>query len=605
VNSITNHLEEQVKRICRRHVGTAAVVFSLALAVALGSGVGAENRQSPVATADWPLHSLDQHSTRYSPLSEIDSSNADRLVLKWSVKPDFQPGALRSGTPLVIDGVMYMNGGSTLLALDADTGDELWSAEVDPAFRGGGRGPAYGDGTVYAFGPSLLYATNADTGAPVETFGDGGVLPIVRNALSFKYPDRYPPSIDPTTLGYSMTTPPTYHDGTLFVGVPFSDNVLPGGLVVAVDGTTGETRWVFNTIPQGPQDDGWEIAKDTWSQDARYGGGIWNQPAIDAELGLIFFNASNPSPNYDGSSRKGINLFTNSIIALDIDTGQLEWYFQTLHHDIWDWDLSAGPLLFDIETDGRMVKGIGSLGKNCYAYFLDRETGKPLNPIVETPVPTTTDVPGEEPWPTQPIPHTARGVPQQPFCATYPIVTDPELIDRVRPTFHPHQVNEFVIVAPGLMGGANYGAPSFSPRTGLLYATGKNDAWSIKVNPVGDTMEPGSGNQGHFAVFSEQGQTGITPTATLAAYNPVTGEQAWYAEMTGTTNSGSLATAGDIVVQGIGNGDLHVFDAASGESLFTFRVPRGISASPLSYAVNGRQLISVIATDTVFTFGLP
>jgi glucose dehydrogenase len=139
----------------------------------------------------------------------------------------------------------------------------------------------------------------------------------------------------------------------------------------------------------------------------------------------------------------------------------------------------------------------------------------------------------------------------------------------------------------------------------LLYATGKNDAWSIKVNPVGDTMEPGSGNQGHFAVFSEQGPTGVTPTATLAAYDPITGEQAWYAEMTGTTNSGSLATAGDIVVQGIGNGDLHVFDAASGESLFTVRVARGISASPLSYAVNGRQLISVIATDTVFTFGLP
>ena len=147
MNFVTNHLGEQVKRISRRHVGTAAVVLSLALAVALGSRVGAENSQSPVATSDWPLHSLNQHNTRYSPLNEIDNSNADRLVLKWSVKPDFQPGALRSGTPLVIDGVMYMNGGSTLLALDADTGDELWSAEVDPAFRGGGRGPAYGDGT--------------------------------------------------------------------------------------------------------------------------------------------------------------------------------------------------------------------------------------------------------------------------------------------------------------------------------------------------------------------------------------------------------------------------------------------------------------------------
>ena len=585
--------------------GTRTLVTTVLSLVAVATWVvmpaGAQGRARPSGTTDWPLHNFDERNSRYSPLNEINASNADTLTLKWS----HAAGPIRQITPLVVDGVMYFNSGSNLMAVDAGTGERLWTREITPAFRGGGRGPAYGDGTIYAFGPSILYAVDAKTGELVESFGDGGLLPIVSDALTFKYADKYPPTIDPTSLGYSMTTPPTYLDGTLYVGLPFSDSLLPGGLLVSVDGTTGSIGWVFNTIPQGPQDEGWEIAKDTWSLDNRYGGGIWNQPAIDAELGMIYFNASNPSPNYDGSSRIGQNLFTNALIALDMATGDLAWHYQTLHHDIWDWDLSAGPVLFDVDVDGRTVKGIGSLGKNCYAYMLDRETGRPINPIVETPVPTTTDVPGEEVWPTQPIPYTSRGVPQQPFCATYPIVNDPELVARTRPSFHPHLMNEFVIVSPGLTGGANYGPPSFSARTGLLYATGKNDAWSIKVKSVGDTLQPGPGNQGHFGVIAETGKTGVTPTATLAAYDPATGEQVWYAEMAGTTNSGNMVTAGDIVVQGIGNGDVHVRDANTGQSLFMFSAERGINASPLTYQVDGTQYISVVATDTVLTFGLP
>ena len=402
-----------------------------------------------------------------------------------------------------------------------------------------------------------------------------------------------------------MTNPPTYRDGTLYVGLPFSDSLLPGGLLAAVDGATGGIRWVFNTIPQGPRDEGWEITKDTWSSDERYGGGIWTQPAIDAELGIIYLNAANPSPNYDGSSRKGIKLFTNTIIAVDIATGELAWYFQTLHHDIWDWDLVSGPILFDVTVDGRTVKGIGSLGKTCYVYMLDRETGVPINPIVETAVPTTTDVPGEAAWPTQPIPYTSSGIPQQPFCATYPIVDDPNLAPRVRQSFHPHSKDEFVIVAPGLFGGANFGSPSFSPRTGLLYATGKNDAWSLKVRPVGDTLEPGPGNLGHFAGFTEEGDTGVTATATLAGYDPATGDRAWYTEMPGTTNSGNLVTAGDLVFQGVGTGDFYAFDAESGRQIFKYTAESGIRASPATYQVNGRQYVTVVAANSVLTFGLP
>ena len=348
--------------------------------------------------------------------------------------------------------------------------------------------------STHSAGPPFMYAVDARTGELLESFGRDGLLEVAREALTFKYPDTYPPTVDTTALGFAMTNPPTFANGTLLVGLPFSEGLLPGGLLAAVDGTTGAMRWVFNTIPQEPRDAGWEIAQDTWSRDERYGGGIWVQPAVDTERGLVYFNAANPSPNYDGSSRTGMNLFTNSMMAVDLNSGELAWYYQTLHHDIWDWDLASGPVLFDVTVDGRTVPGIASLGKTCYVYMLNRETGEPINPIVETAVPVVSDVPGEQVWPTQPIPYTSRGIPQQPFCATYPIVPDPELATRLRQSFHPYQVDEFVITSPGNTGGANYGSPSFSPQTGLLYVTGKNDAWSIKVKPVDNSLEPGPGS---------------------------------------------------------------------------------------------------------------
>ena len=580
-----------------------AVVLGLAAALAWGAAPAAAQGVGE-AGDDWPRHNLDEYNSRFSPLAEIDRSNVGSLELKWSMRTDV---TMRVGevTPLVVDGVMYFHSGSTLFAVDGATGEEVWTFEAEEPFTGGGRGPAYGDGRIYAYGQTIMYAVDARTGTLVDSFGRDGLLRITNAALTFKYPDTYPPDIDPLSLGYMMTNPPAYRDGTIYVGLPFSDSLLPGGLLVAADAETGAVKWVFNSIPQGPRDTGWEIARDTWSGPGRYGGGIWTQPAVDAELGMVYFNAANPSPNYDGSSRKGINLFTNSMLAVDMETGELEWYFQTLHHDIWDWDLVAGPILFDIEVDGRPVRGIASLGKTCYVYMLDRATGEPLNPIVETAVPTATDVPGDEVWPTQPVPYTARGIPQQPFCAIYPLIEDPELAPRARQIFQPHSVNEFFIVSPGLMGGANFGSPSFSPRTGLLYATGKNDAWSIKVNPVGDSLEPGPGNMGHFAVFTEEGETGMTVTTTLAAYEPASGRRAWYAEIEGLTNSGNMVTAGDLVFQGAGTGHFYAFDAATGERLFQYEAETGIRSSPATFGAGGAQYVTVIAANTVLTFGLP
>jgi quinohemoprotein ethanol dehydrogenase len=564
--------------------------------------LGSMPRVGQAGNSDWPLHNLDVFNRRYSSANEIDPSNATKLTVKWSFDAE---GGIAEITPLVVDGVMYFNSGSKLVALDAVTGKPIWIFQTKPDFPGGGRGPTYADGKIFAFGPSSMYSVDAKSGKLLENFGDQGLLRLVNKALEFKYPGKYPADLDPASIGYSMKAPTAYYNNTLYVGLALGDSHIPGGLLAAVDATTGAIKWVFNTIPQGPQDEGWEIAKDTWGSGARAGGGIWTQPAIDPELGMIYFNAGNPSPDYDGSARKGINLFTNSAIALNLATGKLVWFNQVVHHDIWDWDLVTAPVLFDVTVAGKSVKGIGVPSKTCYLYLWDRETGKPINPIVETPVPTATDVPEEAPWPTQPIPYTSRGVPQQPFCATYPIVADPELAKRVRPPFQPFLVNAFIINSPGVTGGSNYGPASFSPRTGLLYITGKNDAASVKVKPVGDTIQRGPTPTGYFGTIAERGETGMPVTTTLTAYDPATGQQVWYAQVPKTTNTGNLVTAGDVVFQGISSGDFYAFDARSGRELFKSTVKSGIRASPMTYQVDGKQYVTVVGASTVFTFGLP
>jgi quinoprotein glucose dehydrogenase len=573
---------------------TAAVLSLAALAMWLVTPVRAQGEKS----GDWSLHNFDLHGSRYSPLDEVNASNAGKLAVKWSLEAG-STDTIAQSTPLVVDGVMYFNAGSKLSAVNAATGASVWTYQVTPAFPGTGRGPAYGDGRIYAYGRTILYAVDAKTGQVVEAFGNKGRLEVADAAVKFKYPDKDP-------VGYQMAGPPTYVNGTLYVGLAVSESHIPGGLLAAIDGRTGAIKWVFNTVPQGPNDDGWEITKSTWVGGARAGGGMWTQPTIDTELGMIYLNAGNPSPDYEGTARHGMNLFTNSILALNLATGKLVWHYQTIHHDLWDWDLVTGPVLVDVTIGGRTIKGVGSGGKNCFLYLWDRETGQPINPIVETAVLTKTDVPGEEVWPTQPVPYTAKGVPMQPFCATYPIISDAQLAKRARPMFYPYSTKELFIVSHG---GSSFGSPAFSPRTGLLYVTGKNAALSFTVKVVGDALRPGQGGGGHTATIAQRDfKYGVTPTETVSAYNPVTGGQVWQEEHSSRTNIGSagnLVTAGDIVFQGSDTGEFFALDARSGRELFKFTAAQGIRASPLTYRANGKQYVAVVASSTILTFGLP
>jgi len=579
-------------------------LFAVCVVIAAGSrGTSAQGpAQTSAAKGDWPLHSLDLGSARFAALDQINTSNVATLAQKWA----FDSGAqLGQTTPLVVDGIMYFNAGSKVFAVNGATGERVWTTDIEPAFNPSGRGPAYGDGRIYAYGATTLFAVDAKTGKPVETFGIKGRLQIVNKALDYAYPGKFANDVDPVALGYfSLTTPPAYYRGTLFMGLSHGDSHIPGGLLIALDGVTGNIKWTFNPVPQVPTDSGWEVAKDTWKGGQRVGAGIWTQPAIDPDLGMIYFNGSNPSPDFDGSARLGMNLFTNSTVALNIETGKLAWYYQTIHHDIWDWDLVSGPILFDMQVKGRTVKAIASPGKTCYLYVWNRENGQPVNPMIETPVPTYTDVPGDQVWPTQPIPYTSAGIPQTPFCAILPTVSDPELAKRVRPFFHPYLVKEFVITSPGNTGGANFGPPSFSPRTGFVYVTGKNDAWSITVKPVGDTIRPGKPAVGFLENIGERGKTGMTPTATVAAYNPATGERAWYVELPNITNAGNFVTAGDLVFQGIGT-DFYAFDARTGKQLLKTTLPAATRASAISYQAGGKQYVAIAATRNMVAYALP
>jgi len=205
----------------------------------------------------------------------------------------------------------------------------------------------------------------------------------------------------------------------LYVGSTRSESRIPGGHVIAVDAKSGEVRWHFNTVPQSESDQGWNIAGPTWVGGGREGGGIWETPSIDPELGLMYVAVGNPFG--DSTLRSGLNLFSDSVVALSLENGQMEWYYQLVHHDVWDYDNGQQPILFDMKVDGAPIKALAQANKNGWLYILNRETGEPVHSIIETPVPTETDREGEQPWPTQPIPHKANGERMEPVSPVFPL----------------------------------------------------------------------------------------------------------------------------------------------------------------------------------------
>jgi glucose dehydrogenase len=551
------------------------VIKMLLVGVAWGLWVvpdlGAQRRSGSATVVNWPLHNLDLAGSRYSTMDQINTRNVRSLTPRWLFQYGIIDGVSNQTTPLIVDGTMYVTdprGG--VHALNAADGHLLWSFDVTNLIGGGrregyifrNRGVCYADGVVYTAAGSFLFALDAKTGHPIPTFGENGQASVILDVVR----QRFPEAKTAISLGYWFTTAPQIHEGVIFIGSTRSESHIPGGHVLAVDAKTGKVRWHFNTIPQDEKDQGWEIAGPTWVGGERNGGGIWETPSIDPELGLLYVAVGNPFG--DSTKRAGMNLFTDSILALTLDTGTLKWYFQQTHHDVWDYDSGNQPILFDMQVKGQRVKALAEASKNGFLYILNRETGKPVHPIIETPVPTETDRAGEQPWPTQPIPHTAAGKPMIPVSPVEPVDIPAEQLATFRPApmFTPFSAN--LIHAPGTGGGANYGPLSYSPRTGFLY-----------VNAIDQPTNAGRGAKGYFS-----------------AYDPTTGELVWRQIFDGWGQAGSVVTAGDVVFVGTGSntaGYFFAYDARNGDLLWKFNTGAGVFSSPSTYMVNGEQFVTV------------
>jgi len=479
----------------------------------------------------------------------------------------------------------------SVYALNAVDGHLLWTYDVTRLLGGGARegyvfrhrGVTYEDGVVYTAAGSFIFALDAITGEPIDGFGDAGQAPVILDVLHLR-----DPSIETAiSVGYWFTTAPQIHEGVIYIGTTRSESHIAGGYVLAVDAKTGEALWHFNTVPQDENDQGWELAGPTWVGSERNGGGIWETPSIDPELGLVYVAVGNPYG--DSTERDGMNLFTDSLIALTLDEGRLEWYYQQVHHDVWDYDSGNQPVLFDMEVEGETVKALAQSNKNSWLYILNRETGIPVHPIIETAVPTNTELEGEVPYPTQPIPHKANGERMEPVSPVFPTDIPAQhmeantLVEQFTP------IGPGQIFSPGMGGGSSFSPIVFSPDTGYLY-----------VNAIDQPFNSGRDPKGYFS-----------------AYDPSTGELIWRQIFEGYGQAGAVATAGGVVFVGAGSniaGYFYAFDAVTGEQLWKFNTGSGIFAAPAVYVIDGQEHISVASGggsrgrrggDLILTFALP
>ena len=343
---------------------------------------------APPEADDWPRYARDLGGTRYSPLDQINTGNVDQLDEAWSftLRPEGGAGLLGGTVPLVIDGTMYLPLGNAVVALEAHTGREVWRHPVDGGLvrRGVSYWPGEGDYPArifYSTGDALV-ALNPTTGELDTAFGENGSA-----------------TIDGPPYGY----PPTIYKHVMLIGASVAEMPRgPSGNSRAYDARTGEKLWEFNTVPQPG-----EVGHETWLDDGwkeRSGTNMWIwYTTADPATDMIYMSIGSPSPNYYGGDRPGENLFGNSLVAVNALTGEYQWHFQTIRHDLWDWDLPAPPTLTDVTVDGETIPALALTGKPGLMYILNRETGEPIHGVNQHIV-ASADVPGEWYAPTQPIP---------------------------------------------------------------------------------------------------------------------------------------------------------------------------------------------------------
>jgi quinoprotein glucose dehydrogenase len=441
---------------------------------------------------DWTHYTADVRGSRYSPLDQITPANFSKLEVAWRFKTDnlgTRPEYKLEGTPLAIRGTVYATGGTrrSVVALDGGTGEIRWVYSLREGNRAvaaprqlSGRGLSYWtDGReeriLYVTTGYRLVSLDAKTGQPTPGFGKNGILDLKEGVV---YGNRQPIDLETGEIGLHST--PTVTKDTVIVGSSFREGLTvkthnnTKGLVRGFDVRTGKLLWTFNTIPRPG-----EFGSDTWENDSwavNGNTGVWTQITVDEDAGIAYLPVEDPTSDLYGGHRPGNNLYGDSLVAVDVKTGQRKWHFQITHHPIWDYDLSAAPLLADITVDGRAVKAVALPTKQGYLYVFDRMTGQPVWPIPERPVPQST-VPGEKTSPTQPIP-------TKPPAYSRTGVLESDLID-----FTPPLKQEGLEVARHYQLGPMYLPPAVSKLSGPIAAL-THGTLSGGVNWPGSSYDP-------------------------------------------------------------------------------------------------------------------
>src|SRR5688572_11498260 len=530
------------------------------------------------ATLSWPTYGSNLASHRYSPADQITRDNFSKLEIAWRLKTDFlgpRPDTLYSATPLLVDRVLYTTAGTrrAVIALNPTTGEMLWMHAEDEGVRGqsairagAGRGLAYwadakgADRRIIYVTPGYrLKALDARTGHPIPSFGTNGAVDLKLGANQ---------EIDLNTGEMGLNATPLVVGDVIVVGMAHRPGGAPRtmrnakGAVRGYDVRTGKQMWIFNTIPrQG------EFGYDTWLENsAEINGntGVWAQMSADPELGLVYVPVEMPTGDYFGGHRPGDNLFADSLVALDYRTGKRKWHYQTVHHDVWDWDLACAPILFDMQANGRTEKAVAQPTKHAFLIVFNRETGEPIWPIEERPVPQS-DVPKErtsptQPFPTRPAPFDRQGISEDDLLDLSPALKA-EALDvakryKMGPLFTPPVVSSLdgplgTLTLPAEVGGGNWPGGSFDPANNYLYIHSHAQVYVnalVPGNPAQTDMAyvggqargpaPGSGAPGGVAPAGRGGGGGRGATVQglplikppydqITAYNMNTGEIAW------------------------------------------------------------------------------
>jgi quinoprotein glucose dehydrogenase len=423
----------------------------------------------------WSMYKADASSSSYSPIDQINKTNVSQLKAAWTYQyNDAKEGAYPGGSqcnPIIVDDIMYVASVQrTIFALDAATGKKIWSYDPFDGASGGGsfRGVTWwsnGDDKRILFtAGDHLFSLDALTGKPVATFGRNGKVSMNEGIRD-----------DSSKISIKPTSPGIIYKDLIIIGNEVSElyGAQPG-YIRAYNVVTGKLEWTFHTIPLPG-----EFGYDTWPPDAwKYAGGAncWGGMSVDEKRGMVFLGTGSPTYDFYGADRKGINLFGNCIIALDAATGKRKWHFQTIHHDLWDYDLPSPPNLVTIKKDGKSIDAVAQTSKVGFLYILDRETGEPLYPIEERAVPLS-DVPGEHAWPTQPF--VTKPAPYAKQFITPDELSDftPEQHDsavryfkslRYEGLFTPPSVKG-TFVLPGTIGGSEWGGAAYDPSISVIY----------------------------------------------------------------------------------------------------------------------------------------